>query len=230
MAAQSSAPFAGLVSGKFNTLPGREGILYARQIESNGAMLDLWVKLSGKRNGLILMAPQGRFEWIDERLALVLENGKSYQGLDTHEAKLSVQDFERFEGYLPQLQSAMAQQDKGVSQTTAALLSSPLLEDQVLLHWRVLIPFSVIVLGLLGLKLSKTQPRQGRFAKLFIAIVLFVVYNQLLTLTKRAVLNGVVPIEVAFWPIPVLFILYALWPLHITGAKKRPFKRGLTSV
>ena len=222
--AQTSAPFAGLIAGKFNTLPGKKGVLYARKIESSGAMIDIWIEFNQNGSEQVLMAPLGRFEWIDKRLALVLENGKSYQGLGAKQNGLTVQHFERFEGYLPELEASIYKKDKGIGTPTAVLFESQRLEDQVLLQWRLLIPVSVIVFGLLGLKLSKTEPRQGRFAKLFIAIVLFMVYNQLLIALRKATLNESIPIEVAFWPIPLIFIIYALWQPRIKRVQKMPVK------
>ena len=220
--AQTSAPFAGLIAGKFNTLPGKKGVLYARKIESSGAMLDIWIEFNQNGNEQVLMAPLGRFEWIDERLALVLENGKSYQGLGTSQSDLTVQHFERFEGYLPELEASVNQKDKGIGTPTAVLFESQRIEDQVLLQWRLLIPVSVIAFGLLGLKLSKTQPRQGRFAKLFLGIVLFMIYSQLLVVVRKATLSGSIPIEVAFWPIPLMLIIYTLWQPRIKHSKSQP--------
>jgi len=219
MEAQTSAPFAGLSAGKFNVLPGKKGVLYARKIESNGTMLDIWLQYETDGKQLVLMAPMGRFEWINQKLALVLENGKSYQGLSREEQNVSVQSFERFEGYLPELEMSAIKRDKETGTPTMTLLQSDQLADQVLLQWRILPAVGVIVLGLIGLKLSKTEPRQGRFAKLFIAIVLFIVYNQLLIVLRKSALNESVPLEVALWPIPVIFLVYALWLPRAKKAK-----------
>ncbi|MDG6777402.1 LPS export ABC transporter permease LptF [Thiomicrorhabdus sp. zzn3] len=208
--AQTSAPFAGLVSGKFNELPNGKGVLYARQIDANGQMLDVWIQLQDKERDLVLTAPLGRFEWIDERLALVLLNGKSYDGLHQVQENLTVQHFERFEGYLPEIEAVTKHKAKGMWAPTEVLLASDKLEDQALLQWRFVVPFSVLVLGLLGLKLSKTGPREGRFAKLFIAIVLYVVYNQLLITARDGVSDGGIPLVIGVWPIPLLFLWYAL--------------------
>jgi len=228
MEAQTSAPFAGLVSGKFNELPNKKGVLYARQIEADGQMLDVWIQYQGQERDLVLTAPQGRFEWINERLALVLLNGKSYEGLHANKESLTVQHFERFEGYLPELEAATRQKSKGIWAPTSDLLQSDKLEDQALLQWRLVLPVSVLVLGLLGLKLSKTGPRQGRFAKLFIAIVLYVIYNQLLVTARDGVSSGGIPLYVGLWPIPLLFLWYALFASSSSLSLGR-FKRSKTA-
>ncbi|WP_373020530.1 LPS export ABC transporter permease LptF [Thiomicrorhabdus sp.] len=224
MDAQTSAPFAGLVSGKFNELPNNKGVLYARKINADGQMLDVWIKFKGKEKDLVLTAPQGQFEWIKERLALVLIDGKSYEGLHANKENLTVQHFERFEGYLPELEAAAKHKVKGIWAPTSVLLESASLEDKALLQWRVVVPAGVLVLGLLGLRLSKTGPREGRFAKLFIAIVLYVIYNQLLVTARDGMSDGGIPLYIGLWPIPLLFLLYALYLPDTKKSKFAAFK------
>lgn len=211
MEAQTSSPFAGLVAGKFNSLPDKKGVLYARKIDSDGRMKDVWIQYKSPKSNLVLMAPSGQFEWINDRLALVLEKGKRYEGLYSKKETLTVQYFDRFEGYLPEIEAATRKRNKGLWSPTSVLLESDRLEDQVLLQWRIVTPFGIIILGLLGLKLSKTGPREGRFAKLFIAIVLYVIYNQSLVTVRDGASSGGIPVEFALWPIPLLFLIYALW-------------------
>ncbi|MDG6773600.1 LPS export ABC transporter permease LptF [Thiomicrorhabdus sp. ZW0627] len=215
--AQTSAPFAGLVSGKFNELPNNKGVLYARKIDADGRMLDVWIQYKGEDKDLILTAPQGQFEWIKERLALVLLKGKSYEGLQSNKETLTVQHFDRFEGYLPELETAAQQKVKGIWAPTSVLWNSERLEDKALIQWRVVVPMGVLILGLLGLRLSKTGPREGRFAKLFIAIVLYVIYNQLLVTARDGLSSGSIPLYIGLWPIPLLFLWYAL---YLPGKKK----------
>ncbi len=78
-------------------------------------------------------------------------------------------------------------------------------------QWRLVTPFSILVLGLLGLKMSRSGPREGRFGKVFFALVLYVVYNQLLVTFKEAIANESLPTTIGLWPVPVLFLAYALY-------------------
>jgi len=209
--AQTSSPFAGLVAGKFNSLPEENGVLYARKIDADGRMKGIWIQYQSEQNDLILTAPSGQFEWINQRLALVLEQGKSYEGLTESKQTLTVQYFDRFEGYLPELAAAAgSQRDKRTFASTSELMASEDMKDKVLLQWRFIVPFGVITLGLLGLRLSKTEPREGRFGKLFIAIVLYLVYFQLLFTLKKFSYSQISPMEYSLWLIPLVFLVFAL--------------------
>lgn len=225
--AQTVSPVTGLVAGKFNPLPNGQGVLYAKQITKTGEMKGIWLKFTSKENDVILVAPQGRFEWIEQRVVLVLESGYSYRGLH-RSAELSIQKFERFEGYLPELTPAKTRA-KMYEKRTEALWHSENLEEQALLQWRLVTPVSILVLGLLGLKMSRTGPREGRFAKIFLALVLYIVFNQLLVVGRDAIANGGWPVNVGLWPILIVFMWFAVtelkkWSFKQHGKARKPAK------
>ena len=203
--AQVNAPIAGLVAGRFNSLPNDNGVLYARDIQSSGAMSEVWIRLGESRGHAIFSAPQGNFELIEGRLALVLLKGYSYDGLAQAD-ELIVQQFERLALFLPELSPSQSRL-RNRELSSEELWRSDSAAHQALLQWRVVLPLSILVLGLVALKLSKTKPRQGRFAKIFIAIILYVVYIQLLTTTENALSKERLSLWVGLWWIPLVFLL-----------------------
>jgi len=58
--------------------------------------------------------------------------------------------------------------------------------------------------------MSRSGPREGRFAKLFFALVLYILYNQLLVVGRDGISNGGWPAWIGLWPVPVLFMWLAL--------------------
>jgi len=206
--AQTISPLVGLVPGKFNTLPNNQGVLYAKSINDKGQMKAVWLKYESKKDDLLLVAPKGQFEWINNRVVLVLENGYSYSGLHGNE-NVTVQKYQRFEGYLPELTPAKLHA-KIYEKPTIELFGSDDLKEQSMLQWRLVTPFGILVLGLLGLKMSKTGPREGRFGKIFFALVMYILYNQLLLVGRDGLENGVWPVWLGLWPIVLLFGLIAL--------------------
>ncbi|MEA1987688.1 MAG: LptF/LptG family permease, partial [Pseudomonadota bacterium] len=168
----------------------------------------------------------GRFEWINNRIVLILENGHSYRGLHGS-SDVVVQEYARFEGYLPELTQDKLH-PKIFEKPTSELWQSTDLKEQALLQWRLVTPFGILVLGLLGLKMSKTGPREGRFAKLFLALVMYILYNQLLVIGRDGISNGGWPVWLGLWPVPLLFMWFALVemqkPRFITLIPK--WKRG----
>lgn len=207
--AQETSPLAGLIPGKFNTLPNNKGVLYAEEIDANFVMRNIWLKLNQDDREVSLTAPAGRFEMIENRLALVLLNGQSYEGF-TYGEEVSIRNFERFEGFLPELQVGLAKQERfGIP--TDVLLEKPTPQHLALLEWRIVLPISVLVMGLIGLKMSKTKPREGRFSRIFIALLLYVIYNQLLISARESVRGEQLDPMIGLWPIPVIFLIFALY-------------------
>jgi len=226
--AQETAPFAGLVSGKFNVLPNAQGVIYAESIDNENAMKNIWLKLNRPDKELSITAPNGRFEMVEDRMALVLMNGQSYEGLSAGD-EVTIRQFERFEGFLPELDVPIAKLNR-FGTPTEVLWQQPTLAHIALLEWRLALPFSVLVMGLIGLKMSKTKPREGRFSKIFIALAIYVVYNQLMISGRESIQNGHLDPFIGLWPIPLLFLWFALYQ-HSPQAEKKPQtkRQGATS-
>lgn len=208
--AQVSAPLAGLVAGRFNSLPSSNGVMYVKNIDGQGRLSEVWIEFQQGQSDVMLSAPRGHFEQVNGRLALILLEGYSYEGVLQGEAIVH-RRFERFEAYLPDLTPVQRSPQRWET-STFALWQSEDPADWALLQWRFVVPLSVLVLGLLALKLSKTGPREGRFAKVFIAIVLYVVFNQLVMTSREAVSHGSLSPWIGLWWVPLLFLVYALLP------------------
>lgn len=214
---QHISPVSGLVAGKFNALPNNSGVFYAKDIKANGHMKSVWIKLTSGQTDLILIAPKGRLDWLGDQVVMVLENGHSYQGFSHLKGlgaeTLTVQQFKVFQGVLPELASSKVKM-KVNEKVTSELLGSDSLEDQAVLQWRIATPLGIVILGLIGLKMSKTGPRQGRFAKIFVALLLYIVFNQLMVVGREAIENGHLSPQVGLWPIIVLFAIFALFDIR----------------
>lgn len=81
-------------------------------------------------------------------------------------------------------------------------------------------PLATVLLAVLAVLLSRTSPRQGRFAKLFIAILIFVTYYNTLGVAMSWVQRGVVPAVVGLWWVHlVLMILIAVLAIRHWGSR-----------
>ncbi len=112
---------------------------------------------------------------------------------------------------------AAARRYRRKAATTAHLLGSDRLEDVAELQWRLSTPVSTILLALLGIPLSRTNPRRGKYAKLGTALVIFAVYYQLFVIAKTNVENGTVSPVIGIWWVPALLLALTLVLLWRTG-------------
>jgi lipopolysaccharide export system permease protein len=70
-----------------------------------------------------------------------------------------------------------------------------------------MMPVSAIVLLILAVPLSRSSPRQGRYGKLVIAVLLFVIYYNLMGVAEAWLKNGVVPPVIGMWWVAALPLL-----------------------
>lgn len=87
------------------------------------------------------------------------------------------------------------------------------------LGWRVGMPLSALVLGLLAIPLSFVNPRAGRSLNIVMAILIYMIYNNLLGMTNVWVMRQKVGIFLGLWGVHVgmFVILLALfyWRLSV---------------
>lgn len=101
--------------------------------------------------------------------------------------------------------------------SSAQLFGSERLEDVAELQWRLSIPLSTILLALLGVPLSRSDPRGANFARMGTAVAIFAVYFQLFVIAKTQVENGRVSPGVGIWWVPALLALLIFHLLRRTG-------------
>jgi lipopolysaccharide export system permease protein len=107
--------------------------------------------------------------------------------------------------------ATLSDKNKLTSTTTLALLTQDTLASKAELHWRLAIILSAPIVALLAFPLSYTTPRQGRFGKLALGILLYAIYANLLITGKSLLEEGKVPSIIGLWWVHLLFIALALW-------------------
>jgi lipopolysaccharide export system permease protein len=127
------------------------------------------------RRGFLQTQPNGdRF--------LVLLNGRRYEGAPgKSDYKLS-----EFERYAMRIEAGDARSTKP---SAKALPTMELLEDPTPLNlshvmWRISLPVSALILALLAIPLSFVNPRAGRAANLVLAILVFMIYSNFVSISQ----------------------------------------------
>ena len=90
--------------------------------------------------------------------------------------------------------------------TMVELRASRHLQHHVEYYWRIAIPATLLVLGLIAVPLAYIAPRKGRFGKVGLALLIYIVYFNLLALTRAQLEAGTIPLMLNFWWIHLLFL------------------------
>ena len=83
--------------------------------------------------------------------------------------------------------------------STLDLLKSRSTDNVAELQWRISVPLATLILGILAVPLSRSQPRQGRYGRLAIGLLVFIIYFNLLSAGKAWVEQEAVPTAVGMW-------------------------------
>ena len=144
----------------------------------------------------------------DESFYLVLRKGQRYQGLPGT-ANYTVISFDEYGRAIPNNNEQKPSDTLRLVNTTT-LLNSDLPQDAAELQWRLSLPISVIILALIAVPLARVRTRQDRFARFLPAIVIYIIYYNLFTISRRWVAAGVIPSYLGVWWVHGLFLCVAL--------------------
>lgn len=98
---------------------------------------------------------------------------------------------------------------------TGQLAQSDHLKDIAEFQWRLSTPLAAVLLSLLGVPLSQATPRQGRYAKMLIAVLVYAVYYNLSAMARTWVEQGEVgPVPGIWWVNGLLICVLVILLVH----------------
>lgn len=140
---------------------------------------------------------------------LVLLNGTRYEGVPG-QLDFRIVEFER---YAIRIKAVEAKKRPAPlnSLATTYLLSNLTLGNLSELERRLSLPVSALILTLLAIPLSFVNPRAGRSLNLIVAIFIYMIYNNMISVVNSLVGQGKIDPAVGFWGIHgLMFMLLVL--------------------
>lgn len=202
----------GVVPGRFNTFGDNSPTVYVERYEAREKLLHgIFVQGTeslgdkGRPQQYVVKAARG-YERLDPGGAryLILQDGYRIEG------KPGQRDYRitRFaeHGILIQAQPVVPSRRPNYAIPTSRLWKSDKESDIAELHWRLATPISTFLLALLAVPLSRSSPRRGRYAGIFLGIFLYVFYNNLLTMGRSALSRGDLPPLLGLWWVHLLLL------------------------
>ncbi len=130
---------------------------------------------------------------------LVMEKGRRYEG-ERNTPEFTVTQFEK---YAIRIEPKEVKRDPPTakSRSSQELLESKSSDNNAELQWRLAMPISAFILVLLAIPLSFVDPRAGRSANMIMALLIYIIYNNLLSVMQAWVAQGKLSPLVGLWPI-----------------------------
>ena len=130
---------------------------------------------------------------------LVLLNGTRYEGTPG-QRDYRIVEFERYAMRIDDTPDKQAEPQVR-SMSTLQLWDSHTTWDISELEWRIGLPISAAILALLAIPLGYVNPRAGRSLNLILAIVLYMLYNNMISVTNTWVGQGTLSAGIGLWGI-----------------------------
>lgn len=163
--------------------------------------------ITSARDGHLVLDQDG-VRWLE------LNDGRRYEiARDGSYYKLQ---FEKFRAPLSGNITEETRERREISRmSTRELLLSPDKREQVEAQWRFSPIFATFVLCMVAVPLSMVNPRQGRFARLMPAIVIYVAYYLFLMSLRNLILTDTIPLYPGLYVVPLVFLLFVAIPLNL---------------
>lgn len=138
--------------------------------------------------------------------SIVLKNGRRYEGLPT-QPDFRILEFAEYSTNIhgkETLEPPPRDREKTVSELLNDTNRDTVKASQAELMWRVSLPLMALGLVLMAIPLAYVNPRLGNYTAMFYAILIYLIYSNLLNLIQNFVSQGKVNVLVAVWPVHVL--------------------------
>ncbi|MEQ8514443.1 MAG: LPS export ABC transporter permease LptF [Chromatocurvus sp.] len=186
--ADASADIQRITSAEFNAYANNRTVFIER-IEPDGGLAGIFIRKRSGSDFELLSAPDGEFT--------------AYVTPDTHELRLHQARVFLASGGDPGVLGRIreltlriaasrpqAVDDKAKARDTRTLLASADNHDRAELQWRLSAPLSVFLLLATAVPLTRSGPREGRYARLLVAIAVYAVYFNVIGVGRTWVEQG----------------------------------------
>lgn len=221
-AALRAGQFAAISPGHFRTFGGSNGaVIYAEGVNKDGSLSNVFVEREHDGRVQVAVADRARHALAADGSThtLTLYNGERFEGVPGRAEFRIVRFAEHvIPVHVPQLTDAVTEFE---ALPTRTLLDSADAGERAELHWRIALPIMCIVLTMLAVPLAHLRPRQGRFARLWLAVLVYLIYSNLVSAGKVWIARGSMPEVLGLWWVHAAVVILALIVIYSPGVVVR---------
>ena len=207
--AQEALTISAIEAGKFASPDSGNTVVYARDV--NGERLGrVFAQQHLDETVVAVVAEHGKRvqDQATGLLSFVLFDGTRYEGVPGN-ASFRILNFAEH-GIPVRIEEDDEYEPPIETRSTSALLASRDPRDAAELQWRISSPLSLLVLAMLAVPLSRSSPREGRYSRVGLGILIYIIYANSLSIARVWLERGVVPEWVGLWWVHAVAALIAL--------------------
>jgi len=214
---ESRDDLATISPGVFKESANGERVFFMESFDELGNVVkNIFVQtLQHQKLGVIVAAEGSRYTEKNGDNFVLMENGKRYEG-SRGSAEFSTTAFEKYAIRI-EANEAKERPPSTQSKPTSELVSSINSTNNAELQWRIAIPISALILCLLAIPLSALDPRAGRSANFVLALIIYIIYNNLLSIFQAWVAQGKLSTLIGLWPVHLFFLMLTIYMFYRRG-------------
>jgi lipopolysaccharide export system permease protein len=214
--ARRQADLASIEPGRFVSIGPDSAVVYAERVLKNGRIENVFLQrhLEDDRLEVIVARLGEQTESDDPDIRfLVLHEGRRYVGIPGT-SEFRVVEFLEY-GIPYRLPSLDPPDPLPRAMLFQNLLRSDELPHIAELQWRIGVPIATIILAFIAVPLSRTEPRAGRYGRLAIGMLVFIIYLNMLSASKAWIEQGTLSPSLGLWWVHAVVFLFGLGLLAV---------------
>ncbi len=225
--ARQEADITGIAAGQFKEFSKGNRVVYVESLSDDKTSMEnifLQVRQHGKLG--VLTSDRATFE-LDEESGnryIIFEDGRRYVGVPGG-LDYKITEFETYAILVEANEAALKAANRLESIPTSVLLFSDVPSHKAELQWRASSIFSCMLLSLLAVLLSQLPIGEKRYALIFISMLIYFIYSNLLGVSKSLLKHDEIPSIIGLWWVHVLLII-AMLVLYFLPQIRRRLKRN----
>ena len=224
--ARRAADLASIEPGRFIEVGPDNAVVYGERVLGDGSMENVFLQRR-VADGVVEVVVARRGEQVDsddpDVRYLVLHDGRRYEGVPGT-SQFRVVEFAEH-GIPYRLPSLDPEDPAPRAMSFISLLQSDDPEHVAEMQWRIGVPLATIILAILAVPLSRTQPRAGRYGRIAIGLLVFIIYLNMLSASKAWIEQGSLSTSLGLWWVHGSMLLLAAMILAVQGSlHKRIFR------
>ena len=217
---QNKLDIRGISEGRFNEYSQGDLVFYVEHISDDNKMRNVFIQ--NRQHGKLGITSSKRGEMrVDPETGdrfIILQDGNRYEGVPG-QADYKITKFKEYGVVVAQKSDilvTLGTKEQSTSELMA--LDSPRAMSELQRRWSI--PLAIISFAFLAVPISRVSPRAGMYGNLLTAILVYIIFENFMSLSHSWLLKGVIPPWLGVWWVHVLMLGFAASMLvRIHGVK-----------
>jgi lipopolysaccharide export system permease protein len=199
----------GISAGHFSEYSRGDIVFYVEKIDEEGKLNNVFIQ-NRQEGQLGIVSSEGGYLRDDPKSGgrfIVLQNGYRYQGLPG-EVEYRITQFEEYAVRVGEATDTV-KKTKREAKSSHLLWVSEDARDMAELQRRISLPIVLLILAFLAVPLSHVAPRGGVYGNVLVALLIYLVYENLMRVSQSWIASAAIPSWIGLWWVHLLVLLVA---------------------